>query len=257
MDIIPKIEELKVIASRNSLSVFESIAKCDLPAIDLFLNKENPINEFMELVQSLSEKHFFVDYLKTNCKTDKETIEMFGIDLSEITNDFYGEYQKDILKQAKEFNNKLLKFPKDHCYCASLFVISSGILYVSELETESSLYFGRAEEWMDEICSDFKINRKKLTKKKKEESDKKREETYDKMVGELINDGIFLKCNTKASRSLFLYNYFRKNNIEKPFGDYYDSPKDLEAFADLLFADIKSRDVKLENAKTNFTNEGS
>jgi hypothetical protein len=39
MDIIPKIEELKVIASRNSLSVFESVAKCDLLAVDLFLIK--------------------------------------------------------------------------------------------------------------------------------------------------------------------------------------------------------------------------
>jgi hypothetical protein len=239
MDTIPNIQELKVIALKKDLSVFECALEDDIPTINLILDKENPVSEFMELVQSLNRKQFFVHYFKPHGDTDEEIVESFGIDLDEITKDFYGDYYKDIYKKAEQFNNKLLKFPKDDSYSASLYLIDSGVVYQLELETEASLYFGNAEDYLDEICEKFWVNRKEIRAKKKEQSDKKREELYDKMIKELIDDGVFINCNTKASRKLFLINYFQKNKLEETFGDY--SLGYLEAFADLLYADVKSK----------------
>jgi hypothetical protein len=241
MNEIPSLSELKNLASKSGLSVFEGLISGELPKVDLFLNKEHPIEEFMELVQVLGKKYFFVDYAKPHAETDEELIDSYGIDLSEITKEFYGDYYKEIYKKAKEFNNKLLKFPRDEAYDADLYVIDSGVTYVLSLSAEEEPGFGCADEYFNEICEEFHVNRRERVAKKREEADKKREELFDKMVGDLINDGVFLKCNTKESRKLFLYNYLRKNNLDEAFDSHYKSNKALEAFADLLYATVRSK----------------
>jgi hypothetical protein len=231
----PSVDEIFIFSNELNVHLIHSFYEGDYEqTVHISKDNKESIKDILKLSIAKNDNIAFI-------RADKFDSEDYIVSIEDITLEENGQLYKRILKEAKEYNKKVVS-KENEIYVIELFFVLEGIKY-------SLIFF---EEWVDDFLSEdffdqyqeeLSVYRRECVEQISNEEKERQKSTNEVFITLLMSDKLLELCSNKQAKIA----RFKELANEHQNEYFLSMPKtDLEGYIDLLLAKKKTTFRKIQ-----------